>query len=227
MGDAWVGLLNARELVELGAFRSAADRRRHLASRVLSRLAVAVTLGCPVEEVTIVRRCAWCGGEHGMPRVVMPHAPCHLSATHAGQRVGVALSEHIPVGVDVEPDSGRSDLGDLAGAALTDRERRWLSSGEAPPGYGTLWLWTRKEAALKAAGLGLAVPPTALDVLGATARLPTEHRPGVAVPEEPVHLYPLRPGPGHLASLASVGPTTHIHEYDGAELLQSYRPPTT
>jgi 4'-phosphopantetheinyl transferase len=210
VGPAGERCLDADERRALEAFRFDADRLRFLASRVLARFAVATVMGCAADEVTIARTCPSCGtAGHGRPRVVRPSGTCHVSATRAGGRVGVAVSRRVPIGIDVEPCT--PFVGEeLAATVATERERRWLSAALGPRHDAILWLWTRKEAALKALGVGLAVPPTSVEVLGTTTRVP-----GCAT----VHLYRLHPGPGYVAHLASAVPLRQVREHDGEELL--------
>lgn len=89
----------------------------------------------------------------------IPDASLTLSHTD-----GLALVAAAPcsVGVDIEnlaavPDA--EELEDLAALTLSDRERHALGvARSAVAGQAWLQLWTRKEAALKAAGAALGDP---------------------------------------------------------------------
>jgi 4'-phosphopantetheinyl transferase len=87
-----------------------------------------------------------------------------VSVSHCMGLVLVAIGWHCRVGVDVEPVIDRG-LVRLRYHALTDAELAELESHE--PSEQTevlLRYWTRKEALLKAAGLGLAVDPRLIEL---------------------------------------------------------------
>lgn len=78
------------------------------------------------------------------------------SLSHAEGFVAVALSLHGPVGVDVEPASRVGMMREIADRICHPDERaRIAAHSEGERGMGLLELWVRKEAFLKAAGVGL------------------------------------------------------------------------
>ncbi|OCG72801.1 hypothetical protein [Microbacterium sediminis] len=113
----------------------------------------------PGADARVGRRCAVCGGtDHGAP--VALGAPVVLSAAYAGGLVvaaGAPSARVSAVGIDAEPGA--------AGTILTE-----LSNLVDPP--PSLREWTRIEAALKADGRGLRVPPDAVRLDGDAARVP-------------------------------------------------------
>ncbi|WP_460707448.1 4'-phosphopantetheinyl transferase family protein [Myceligenerans halotolerans] len=122
-------VLDSRERARVESLRRPADQGRSLVGAALLRFAVADHLGAAPQEIVIDRTCAECGGPHGAPRVLGPGAPPfpRVSVSHSGLLVLVALSDHGPVGVDVQR---LADLPDPAGG----------------PG------WVRREALVKAGG---------------------------------------------------------------------------
>jgi 4'-phosphopantetheinyl transferase len=147
---------HARELERLvpepeqrrfAAIRNPAKRRDRLLAAALHRMVLAQALELPVDAVPLYR------GDRGQPRLALPGL--HTSLAHAEGMVAVAFSEHGPVGVDVEMLDVPSlrpivDLVCAPGEASATRDAdldAWL-----------LGLWVRKEALLKAAGIGLARP---------------------------------------------------------------------
>lgn len=94
-------------------------------------------------------------GAHGKP--YLPGAPgFHFSIAHCGARVICAVAD-CPVGADLERE--RPLRRDIAPKICTPAER------EAVRGPSDLFaLWTGKEAAVKAVGLGFALPPRAVEV---------------------------------------------------------------
>ncbi len=97
---------------------------------------------------------------HGRP--FAPDRPeLRISVSHAVDLVLVAVARGCRVGVDVEPlcDRGITRLPDHA---LSERER--LDFAGDPRLETFLSYWTRKEALLKAVGLGLAIEPSLIEL---------------------------------------------------------------
>jgi 4'-phosphopantetheinyl transferase len=142
----------------VAALELTADERRRAEARarpddaassaVLARFAVGRALGDDPTDVTIGRRCPTCGSDaHGVPTA----AGVHLSITRAPGLVAVAVSLVGPVGLDVEARRERLFDG-FDDVALSPQET--VTTVE-----DRLRTWARKEALLKACGLGLAVDP--------------------------------------------------------------------
>ncbi|MFI1033764.1 4'-phosphopantetheinyl transferase family protein [Streptomyces sp. NPDC020951] len=176
LGDAHEGLLNLLDPVERGrhdATVDPADRARFLVGCALSRLLLGELLDVPPAEVPLRRACPRCGGPHGKVRLDArdsPGAPAsyEFSVTHSGALVGVAVcrgGQGAQVGLDVEDADGFVDVENAARTALSGAELAALHAlppAERQPAF--LRVWTRKEAVLKALGVGLRVPPSGLEV---------------------------------------------------------------
>lgn len=138
-------------------FRFESDRRRFVAGAVLLRAAVARVTGLRPADVTVERGCPHCGSAaHGRPTVVRPRRH-HVSVTHAGELVGVAVCAVAPVGIDVEQVT-EIDRAAVIDAMLAPGDRSPVTTAQV------LDVWTAKEAALKALGRGFACPPDELRV---------------------------------------------------------------
>jgi len=110
-------------------------------------------------ELTIVRGA-------GKPHLDESGADVRFNVAHAGSILLVAVARGREIGVDVEP-LGRGPWLSLPGHVLTPAELRSLDglAGRARDA-SFLRLWARKEAVLKAAGVGLAVDPGLVAVSG-------------------------------------------------------------
>ena len=155
-------------------FRFEADCLRASLSNHLLRRAAADLTGSDPDTVSITRVCVTCGqvGDHGRPVVMdeqgRPDPRVHLSASHAGEWVGVAACSSAPVGIDIEPCSRTLDQ-DTDPLVLAPAEREELSLLPiGSRGIQILRTWVRKEAVLKATGFGLAVEPSLLTISGGT-----------------------------------------------------------
>ncbi|WP_017588656.1 4'-phosphopantetheinyl transferase family protein [Nocardiopsis ganjiahuensis] len=161
-------LLDSGELARQSRFRLQADRDRHLLGRSLARLVLAERAGCAPEKVTFELRCLSCedksrtGAErgddapHGKPVPTGAAQGWEISVSHSGEWVALALAREVAVGVDVERVSETRDLAGLAGYTLSDAEQQVWSALPAEGRVGAFFgYWARKEALLKATGLGL------------------------------------------------------------------------
>ncbi|MBR8742903.1 4'-phosphopantetheinyl transferase superfamily protein [Nocardiopsis sp. MG754419] len=166
--DRLLSLLDEAERTRNARFRLQADRDRHLLGRSLARLALAERVGRTPEEIVFDLRCRSCedkartgagggdGSPHGKPVPIGAAAGWEISVSHSGEWVVLALAEGVPVGVDVERVSDARDLDGLAGYTLADAERReWDALPEPGRVEAFFGYWARKEALLKATGLGL------------------------------------------------------------------------
>jgi phosphopantetheinyl transferase len=136
-------------------FRRPADAERFIASRALTRAALARALGVAPLEITFLRRCEHCGDpDHGRPIATCGERFMEFSATRAGPVVAVVIADR-PVGLDAEPcREGLNDL--LASRVFSDKDRAAVHAcGPAALTTETLALWVAKEAVGKLSGLGL------------------------------------------------------------------------
>jgi len=218
-------LLNDVERERLSALRQQGDRDRFTVACALLRVAVAELLDGTPTEIQVGRSCDACGKPHGKPWLIGRPGGLELSLSHSGGRIALAVARLAPVGVDVEQVRDHLDVSGLARYALTPDERVGLAglpSSERVPAF--LTSWTRKESVLKATGAGLRVAASSFSVSA-----PHESPRLMEWPVDPrlvevARLFDLRPGAGHVASLAVLG--THVRravELDGSALLARHR----
>ncbi|MFI7503445.1 4'-phosphopantetheinyl transferase family protein [Streptomyces sp. NPDC049687] len=237
LGDAHDGLLALLDPVERARYDATAgpaDRGRFLVGCALSRLLLGESLGVPPADVPLRRVCPRCGGPHGKVRLDLPDRSSvslayDLSVTHSGALVGVAVCRGARVGLDVEEADAALDVDSAARTALSARESAALYAlppEERKPAF--LRTWTRKEAVLKALGVGLHAPLRALEVSPADAppavvawpdRLGAGPAPGMA---------DLTVDGGHPAALAVTGCGTagvRVVERAGSGAVSAYGRP--
>jgi 4'-phosphopantetheinyl transferase len=155
-----LGLRAARVLLG-GADRSARrrrdDRDRSLLARATLMRLLATRADTDAASVVIDH------DEAGRP-IVRGNDRLMLAVAHSGEFVACAVSTR-RVGVDIErSDRVEADY-DLARLVCTPHERRELERLPVPLHRAALIrLWTRKEAVVKALGVGLAIAPGHVDV---------------------------------------------------------------
>ena len=114
----------------------------------LHRLFLGHALGVDAAVVPVWRE------QSGRPRV--GDGAIHTSISHADAWVALAVSNAGPVGVDIEPLARLGMLAEIAGSICHPREATALDGCEPDRrDRELLALWVRKEALLKAAGVGL------------------------------------------------------------------------
>ncbi|WP_109508799.1 4'-phosphopantetheinyl transferase family protein [Nocardioides speluncae] len=140
------GPLSPAERERAARYQRPEDAALSVGGALLVRTIAGRALGVGPAEVRVERVCPQCGGPHGVPRVA--GAP-YLSVAHCSGSVLVAACAGHQVGVDVE-DAARSDIGDVTEQLLAPAERRrGLTASDL------LRYWVRKEAVVKATGIGL------------------------------------------------------------------------
>lgn len=159
------------------------------------------------------------GGAHGRPRVTEPATALSFSLSRCGPDWLLAVAaDGRRVGADVER-LRPLPAARLAAACLTDAERAWVTGPGAPDQHGRsrrfLRCWTRKEAVVKAAGVGLATDLARIETHAA--------RPGPAVVALPgpgggrFAVTDLALAPGLVASVAVESPGGAREGDEGSE----------
>jgi 4'-phosphopantetheinyl transferase len=191
-------LLSSGERDRAGRFQRAEDRHSFTAAHGTLRLLLAPMLGTEPDALTFA------ANAYGKPGLV-PRRAIEFNMSHSGGIVLIALAQHIPIGVDVEVQRPMPER-----AAIV---RRYFHPGEAadfaavPPADAEAAFfrcWSRKEAVVKALGLGMSLdlhryrvaclPGAKADVLELE---------GDDMPQKTWSLIDLHPGPGHVGALAA------------------------
>jgi len=150
-------------------------------------------------------------GQHGKPALSGGNASSGLcfNLSHSSGLVVYAIARGRNLGIDVEhvrPDSAGEDIAERYFSAREMRDLRGL-----PPEarvHGFFRCWTRKEAYLKATGMGLRIPLDSFAVSLAPGQ-PAEFLSGV---DPQWHLAAHNPAEGYAAAVA----------YDGAACTMKY-----
>lgn len=167
------------------AHRSASDR-------ALARLIAEIA---PRRRYAVERACPRCGSSgHGPPRVV--GAPLWASVSRAGGLLAAAVGDGGPVGVDIELPAAAS-VATVTAVALHPDER-------ADDDERATRTWVRKEAVLKALGVGLTVDPRRLRLSGPDEAPRVLGWEADGIPTGPVWLADLPPDPRWVGAVAVV-----------------------
>ncbi|MBO4221042.1 4'-phosphopantetheinyl transferase superfamily protein [Bradyrhizobium neotropicale] len=146
-------LLDVQETDHLARLRHHEDRRSYLAAHAGARLILGHAVGRPPNALRFAP------SANGKPVLLVDPQEIDFSLSHARGAVAVAAAR-MPIGVDVEPLREVDHLDSISELVLAAEEQAALRNApEISRSRLFLRYWTLKEALLKAAGLGFAVPP--------------------------------------------------------------------
>lgn len=186
-------LLSTDERRRAARLRFAVDRDRFVAAHVALRLVLAEQCARHATALNLAY------GPLGKPWLP-DHAGLHFSLSHSGALALIAVGYRGPLGVDVECLRAVPDALVLAERHFTPMENRALKAVESSQRTRAfLTCWTRKEACLKAIGLGLGLDPSTVEV----GLEPTLRRVDIAVGEHALSVV-VGPAPARADSVASV-----------------------
>jgi 4'-phosphopantetheinyl transferase len=157
-GPEAAACLSDEEWERAHRFVFARDRQRFVAAHSALRCALAAHTGIPGAFLDFTQ------GAFGKPRLVEP-VGVRFNLSHS-QSVGlIAISTDSEVGVDVELLRHMPDAAALADSYFTEAEQRALQA-VSPDERDRAFLrcWTRKEACLKATGMGLGADTRGFEV---------------------------------------------------------------
>lgn len=195
-------VLSPEELGHANRFGNPARRAAFLLARATLRGVLAHESGLDAAALRFAT------GPHGKPFLIDPPTALRFNLSHSGEIVLCAVAWGRDVGVDVERVKPDIDHAALARRFFSPLENEQLSS--LPPALqraAFFATWTRKEAVVKAWGVGLSLPLDRFDVSV------DPHRPAqlVGVRDGPRcgghwSIHQLRIGCGYAAAVAVQGP---------------------
>ncbi len=157
----WVPLVLDPEELSRWASLHATGRPLFLAAHLGARMIAARRLAWATEPPTTpdVSDFAWATLPSGKPMLTFRDGraqPLHVSVAHGGGRAAAAVCDHGPIGVDLEHVDPRRNLLAIAQRFYAPEEFAQLAGAAADERTVLFhqW-WTRKEAVLKATGIGL------------------------------------------------------------------------
>lgn len=195
--SAHIDILNEQEVERMNRFHFAPDRSRYAVAHANLRRILGAYLRRPAQDICFQ------ANRFGKPELTDEDRPwpLHFSLSHSQSIAVLAVASEHPVGVDVE--DVRPIEAEVAVAHFSDRELSDLGRL-----HGDAWIsgfyhcWTRKEAILKAEGVGLNLALDGFDVSllpDAPAELLRTREPFCY----PWKLHDLSPAPGTIGALAT------------------------
>jgi len=154
-------LLDEEERLRASRFRFPVHHRRFVLRRAALRLVLSRYLSEPPVKIR------YRFGAFGKPSLQEDANGVRLrfNASHSQDLALIAVAARREVGVDVEQVRSDLDTGDIASRFFSPSEIRALEKlPETDRAFGFFQCWTRKEAFIKAVGMGLSLPLSCFDV---------------------------------------------------------------
>lgn len=151
-------VLTDDELKRADKFHYKIDRKRYTVTKAFLKIILSKILSVNPVEIRFALNA------HGKPKLIKP-ADVHFNISHSGNMGMIAVTDVAAIGVDVERYRERMTAGKAAKRFFSEKEvADFLELPEDQKLKGFFNCWTRKEAFIKALGLGLAMPLRDFDV---------------------------------------------------------------
>jgi 4'-phosphopantetheinyl transferase len=198
LDESTIATLDAAEHARAARFVHELHRRRYVAARAALRAILADVTGETASRLQL------CDDALGKPELAHPIGwRFNLSHSEDWALVGVQRGQ-APIGVDIEVIRPVEEALALAGRHYTPSEQAALAATAdgATQHLAFLRVWTRKEACLKAIGLGLRLAPSSFEAGGGEGL----SRAQLLTPDGPVsvEVSSIDAGPGLVAAVARV-----------------------
>ena len=158
--DEYKNILNQEECVRADRFHFQQDGEYFIIARALLRRILAFHLEIKPEHVQFMQN------THGKP--LLKNNRLHFNLTHSGDVALIAISSGRPLGIDIEKISREVEYLELGERffAIEEIEQLRLANNKQEQAVIFFNLWTRKEAFIKAIGLGLSFSLSKFAVTG-------------------------------------------------------------
>ena len=188
-------LLDEEEQQRADRFRFPIDRERYIIGHGMLRMLLSRYTGIDPIEIRTDR------GKHGKP--FLPDRSIHFNLSDTKDAVLIAFALDDEIGADLETISRTVDHEAVAEHYFTRREVEWINASDDRK-RRFLELWTRKEAVLKASGVGIMDDLRVLEVHDNCNTMRIMHEAFVADAAQEYVVKTWRLGGEHVVSLAGV-----------------------
>ncbi len=199
--ELYRSLLDENERARAERFKFDTDRERFVLGHGWMRILLAHYTGRAAAAIEPLR------GRFGKPYLATRELYFNMSDTK--DAVVVAVSRSIDPGVDVETVDRKVDHEAVGEHYFTPQEQEYI--GRSEDGKRTfLDLWTRKEAVLKASGVGIMDDLRSLRVDGPENHVSIQHAEFIAMAADSYHVSTWYIGASHIISLAAPRPPKQV-----------------
>lgn len=208
--------LSVEERERAARIAVAGGRERFVLARGVLRALLATYTGEHPGALRLVR------GPGGKPALApeLGRGGLRFNISHSGELMLCAVARGADVGIDAERVDERWPHARVAAHFLTRRERAVLRSLPPAERAGAFFAcWTRKEALVKATGVGMGISLARVEVpVSSGAPVAVAHLDGRPAPWM---LHDVVCGPGYRAALATPGTVERVQVLDPPEVLRA------
>lgn len=157
----WRNLLSSAEQARAGRFRRPDDRDRWIVAHGVLRMILGRLAECAPEQIVFGE------GENGKPHIVEPaSAACwRINLSHSHRMCVIGTTKLAALGVDIEHVRSIEDMNGVARRVFTGREYGELTALQGEQRLRGFYNgWTRKEAIVKAMGVGISQSLQSIEV---------------------------------------------------------------
>jgi len=158
-------VLSISEQDRASAFRFKQDQHRWQAAHAALRMILSAYLGEDPQDIQFE------AGLRGKPALCEPHHALQFNLSHSRDKAVVAVSRETPVGIDIQHMPDHFDRAHRERILSEEELVRSANMSDSALDAWTLLAWVRKEALLKAAGLGFSIEPSSVTIPPGTAPL--------------------------------------------------------
>lgn len=198
---AYRALLDPLETERATRFKFETDRERYLLGHGLMRMLLGERTGRPPGSLDLLR------GPFGKPFLAETDIAFNLSDTK--DAVALAMGVGIDLGLDLETMGRKVDHMAVGEHYFTPEERIAISASQDPKRC-FLDFWTRKEAVLKASGVGIMDDLRVLQVNAEVNPTVISHAMFIRMAAPVYHVHTWHVGDDHIISLASSQPFSKV-----------------
>jgi 4'-phosphopantetheinyl transferase len=144
-------LLNQQEREQAARFKFEYLSERYIYARGLLRFIISGYLNCQAKDIVFEKL------PRGKP-YLLNYPQLHFNISHSNEKLLIALSKELPIGIDIEQIKMRKSIEDLVLRCLAPTEQSyWFALAKEQQLKAFYQFWTRKEAFVKATGFGIAL----------------------------------------------------------------------
>jgi 4'-phosphopantetheinyl transferase len=200
VSEADIALLSQDELQRADQFLLPHLRHNFIARHAFLRRLIAAYLDQPDPK-----RIAFSNGANGKPELAGSQSRLKFNLSDSGDYFLLGVSNLSQLGVDIEKIRTVSNMDDLAETCFSSTELTPYYAAESDEDRLAAFFsgWTRKEAFIKALGLGLAFPLKDVEVTMAPLEARIVRVDGASPSADRWTLVSLEPAPGYAAAVAA------------------------
>lgn len=208
-----MALLSNDEQIKADHFRFEKLRLRYIAGRAVLRKLLGGYIGCEPEALIFVYN------DYGKPSLQNVDSGLRFNVSHSGETMLAAFALNSKIGIDIETIQQNIDCMDICQHWFSVQESDALRDLPEEKRIGAFFrVWTRKEAYIKARGIGLSYPLNRFSVsMDETAPALLEHQ-DCAQEMKSWQIYNIEVSSAYSAAVAIEAARWDIRHYDLEQL---------